>query len=95
MAKIGTAHIELKPVLSEDALEAISERIADAVAQGVERGMASIAGPTIINNVAHTSPADGVEREHDLGDGDCWCNPEVVKVCGCTWCRRGLDHPTP
>lgn len=40
MAKIGTAHIEVKPVVDEAALEAITERIADAVAQGVERGMA-------------------------------------------------------
>ena len=41
MAKIGTAHIEVKPVVDEAALEAIAERIAAAVAEGVERGMAA------------------------------------------------------
>lgn len=39
MAKIGTAHIEVKPVVDEVALEVIVERIAEAVAEGVERGM--------------------------------------------------------
>lgn len=39
MAKIGTAHIELKPVLDEATLDAITERIAEAVAEGVRRGM--------------------------------------------------------
>lgn len=47
MAKIGTAHIELKPVVNEDALNAIVERIAEAVAEGVKRGMAS--APPVIN----------------------------------------------
>lgn len=40
MAKIGTAHIEVKPVVDDEALETIAERIAAAVAEGVERGMA-------------------------------------------------------
>ena len=40
MAKIGTVHIEIKPVLDEDALEQITQRIADAVTEGVRRGMA-------------------------------------------------------
>lgn len=44
MAKVGTAHIEIKPVLGEEALAAICARIErsieDAVARGVERGMA-------------------------------------------------------
>lgn len=31
MAKIGTAHIEIKPVLNEDALAIIVEQIKDAV----------------------------------------------------------------
>lgn len=39
MAKIGTAHIEVKPVLNEEALEEIAKRIEDAVARGVSRGM--------------------------------------------------------
>lgn len=41
MAKIGTAHIEIKPVLNDEALEAIVARIEDAVAQGVARGLAT------------------------------------------------------
>jgi len=39
MAEIGTAHIELKPVVNDEALDAIVERIAAAVAEGVARGM--------------------------------------------------------
>ena len=39
MAKIGTAHIEIKPVINDEALDAISQRIEDAVAAGVARGM--------------------------------------------------------
>ena len=39
MAKIGTAHIEIKPVLNDEALEAITKRIEDAVAAGVARGL--------------------------------------------------------
>jgi hypothetical protein len=41
MAKIGTAHIEIKPVLNEDELEAICQRIEDAVTKGISRGLAS------------------------------------------------------
>lgn len=40
MAKIGTAHIEIKPVVNVEALDALTKRIEDAVAAGVERGMA-------------------------------------------------------
>lgn len=39
MAKIGTAHIEVKPVLNEDALDQITKRIEDAIAAGVQRGL--------------------------------------------------------
>ena len=39
MAKIGTAHIEIKPVVNDDALAEITDRITDAVAEGVRRGM--------------------------------------------------------
>ena len=39
MAKIGTAHIEIKPVLNSEALDAIAQRIEDAVAEGVARGI--------------------------------------------------------
>ena len=40
MAKIGTAHIEVKPVVDEAALAGITDSIAEAVAEGVKRGMA-------------------------------------------------------
>lgn len=39
MAKIGTAHIEIKPVLNKEALAAIVQQIEDAVARGVERAL--------------------------------------------------------
>ena len=41
MAKIGTAHVEIKPVLDVGVLDEITSRIADAVAEGVRRGMAA------------------------------------------------------
>ncbi len=44
MAKIGTAHVEIKPVLNEPELDAIAETVADkiaaAVTDGVRRGFA-------------------------------------------------------
>ena len=40
MAKIGTAHIEIKPVLNEAALGAIVQRVEDAIADAVARGVA-------------------------------------------------------
>lgn len=42
MAKIGTAHIEIKPVLNEEALDEITRRIEDAVAAAVAAGMARV-----------------------------------------------------
>ena len=41
MAKIGTAHIEIKPVLDREALSTITALIEEAVATGVLRGMAA------------------------------------------------------
>src|SRR5205085_5675824 len=59
MAKIGTAHIEVKPVANEGALDALCEslaqRIEDAVAAGVERGMKR--GQVVFGDV-HIQPAD-------------------------------------
>jgi len=49
MAKIGTAHIEIKPVINEEALEALVQRIEDAVAAGVARGMAGTTAPPVVN----------------------------------------------
>lgn len=42
MAKIGTAHVEIKPVVNDEALDEITSRIEEAVARGVERGMANL-----------------------------------------------------
>lgn len=44
MAKIGTAHVEIKPVLNDEALEQIATRIEAAVRAGVEAGMKSARG---------------------------------------------------
>ena len=45
MAKIGTAHIEIKPVLNDEALAVIVQRIEDAVADGVARGLGLAKAP--------------------------------------------------
>lgn len=42
MAKIGTAHIEIKPVLNEAAMDHLVKRIEDAVAAGVRRGLEQV-----------------------------------------------------
>ena len=55
MAKIGTAQIEIKPVINDEALEEITRRIADAVAAGVARGMA----PQSLSVDYSTSPFAG------------------------------------
>lgn len=47
MAKIGTAHIELKPVLNDEALEQITAAITAAVKEGVEAGIKA-ARPTAV-----------------------------------------------
>jgi hypothetical protein len=39
MAKIGTAHVEVKPVLNEEVLAALTLQIEDAVAAAVQRGI--------------------------------------------------------
>ena len=39
MAKIGTAHIEIKPVLDEEALARIADRIEACVRGAIERGV--------------------------------------------------------
>lgn len=40
MPKVGTATIEIKPVLNAEALAAITDLIEQAVAEGVARGLA-------------------------------------------------------
>ncbi len=39
MARIGSVHLDIKPVLSDDTLDGIADRIADAVYVGFLRGM--------------------------------------------------------
>lgn len=39
MVKIGTAHLEIKPMLNEESLGLIEERIAHAVERGVRIGL--------------------------------------------------------
>jgi hypothetical protein len=55
MAKIGTAHVEIKPVVSDEALDDLMERIADAVAEGVRRGMAR----PVVNQEIHVHNPSG------------------------------------
>lgn len=42
MAKIATAHIEIKPVLNEDALQGVLDAIEQAVAIGFSRGVKAV-----------------------------------------------------
>ena len=39
MAKIGTAHVEIKPVLNEEALSALCAQVEEAVANAVTLAM--------------------------------------------------------
>lgn len=43
MAKIGTAHVEIKPVLNEEALEAIAARIEATIEDAIELAEAPMA----------------------------------------------------
>lgn len=61
MAKIGTAHIEIKPVVNAEALDAIAERIAAAVAEGVARGMRQ-ANASSISVEVHAGTAEDFAR---------------------------------
>jgi len=56
MTKIATAHVEIKPVVNEEALQAILDRIQQAVAEAVERGM-------------NTKPAGWVAEVETRGEG--------------------------
>lgn len=47
MAKIGTAHVEIKPVLNEEALATLTRRIEEAVRDAVARGLAAPA-PVVV-----------------------------------------------
>lgn len=78
MAKIGTAHVEIKPVLNEDALDEIAQRIEETVAHAVERGMArpvsfvEMLPPQTGHNLRHYGQAG-----HTMGSG-CQCQPTPI-----------------
>lgn len=65
MAKVGTAHIEIKPVLNEEALEALVQRIEDAVAEGVSRALNAQHATSV--HVYAKGIADGVADGIRLG----------------------------
>ncbi|HET6866950.1 MAG TPA: hypothetical protein VFH80_13605, partial [Solirubrobacteraceae bacterium] len=54
---IGTAHVEVKPVLNEEAVAALSKQIEDAVAAGVAAGLARSpqASTVVVNVTPHES----------------------------------------
>jgi len=56
MAKIGTAHVEIKPVVNEDALTALCLRIQQQVEDAVQRGLESAHRQRV-----HIKPADPVQ----------------------------------
>ena len=58
MAKVGTAHLEIKPVLNEEALDAIEGMIREAVARGVQEGMAAAASSRPIVSIEHMEVHD-------------------------------------
>ena len=68
MAKIGTAHIEIKPVINEEALEALVQRIEDAVAAGVARGMAGTSSPPVVNIYSTDPEARRLKAEAIVAD---------------------------
>jgi len=55
MAKIGTAHIEIKPVIDEAALDIIVERVAAAVAEGIARGLQRQVGDIVARRQQFTT----------------------------------------
>jgi len=77
MAKIGTAHIEIKPVIDEAALQSITRRVERAVAEGVWRGMESTRA-----DAEH--PCDGCGRSTSrLVCNSCHGTPDDPR-----WCRK-------
>lgn len=61
MAKIGTAHIEIKPVINEEALEALVLRIEEAVAAGVARGVSGTSLPPTVFNYSINTEAPTIK----------------------------------
>lgn len=45
MAKIGTAHVEIKPVLDEAALDRICERLEEAISRAIAKAVEAAANP--------------------------------------------------
>lgn len=62
MTKIGTAHIELKPVLNEEALAQIAQTIEDAVAAGVARGLTAGSQDAVHVGTVHCPIVPDVSR---------------------------------
>lgn len=77
MAKIGTAHIELKPVLDEEALALIAKRIEEAVRAGVAAGLRDANPPTELKPY--------ISGEWTARTQNCPCRRENggSGVCGC------------
>lgn len=84
MAKIGTAHLEIKPVVNDEALAKITAAITAAVRAGVEEGMK--AAPTQLGPVTVTFNGDAstyVPHDHT----------EYVE--GCFRCDLSRDERKP
>lgn len=69
MAKIGTAHIEIKPVLDDDALDTLCQRIERAVSEAVRNGLAgrpaeTTARPAIFNGLCTCAIQTGSHPLH-------------------------------
>lgn len=79
MAKIGTAHIEIKPVLNEEALDAIVKRIEDAVAEGISRGLNDGSAPRRVCGSLNPNPSGPYRctkpRGHERADADGKADP--------------------
>jgi len=72
MAKIGTAHIEVKPVLNQDALDGITNAIEQAVRDGIAAALLGsrpsvVDGPTYVGPVTFTD--DEQSRRRAASDG--------------------------
>jgi len=61
MAKIGTAHVEIKPVLNEAQFDALCKHIEEAVEAAVARGLTK--ANVTITNVYEGTQLDKEERQ--------------------------------
>ncbi len=56
MAKVGTVHVEIKPVLNQEALDDVCAHIEEAVAAAVSRGLATPPPPSSPSSLGTTWP---------------------------------------